>query len=268
MRKIAILLISLLFIACTVKAESMAIEFDIDRHDYIRHQNWSVDKPGLEQFSVCAWIYPNHLASAQTYSAFNSLNIYNGDTYITNYYLFLIHQNTVEQGTGLIYFESYKWQPEGSWYVDNAIKMDTWNHICVTYDASSINNNPLIYWNGISQSVVETDAPGTERTYTRYGNVKISSSDTTMNFDGLIQDVRVYNRILSAQEIETLYNSRALKVVQNGLVFWAPMWGTNAESFDGLTLNSTHRIIDWISGAVGTPTGSPIGRANTIQAEQ
>ncbi|MFA5150979.1 MAG: hypothetical protein WC554_00320 [Clostridia bacterium] len=36
-------------------------------------------------------------------------------------------------------------------------------------------------------------------------------------------------------------------------------------TIDGLTLTSSHQITDWVTGAVGTPIESPIGRGNTIQ---
>ena len=258
---------SLFMVACTAKPveDCMAIEFDNSRHDYIWFNNFTLEKPNLEQITGCAWIYPSHLISSQYYSNVLGSYIYNDDTIVSGYFAFTIHQNTEVGGNGLMYFSAYKWNTSGTWYVNNAVTMDTWNHICFTYDASSVNNNPLLYWNGISQAVIETSAPQTEKTYTKYRHIVMSNSSGVQSINGLIQDVRIYNRILSANEIETLANSKCLKTVMNGLVFWAPMWGTNDQSFDGLTLTSSHRITDWINGATGTPYESPIGRGNTIQ---
>ena len=152
------------------------------------------------------------------------------------------------------------------------LSQNIWYHVLITYNNNSTTNDPSIYINGISQSVSEISTPNgslpTETGSLILGNIYTETESYTYNFDGWIQDVRIYNRILSADEISILYNSRALKVVQEGLVFWAPMWGTNDMSFDGLTLNADHQIKDWISGIVGMPIGSPIGRANTIQSEQ
>jgi hypothetical protein len=87
-----------------------------------------------------------------------------------------------------------------------------------------------------------------------------------LSMDGKYQDTRVYNRILSATEIAELYNSRCQRSVMDGLVFWPEMDGAKGiSSFDGATLSSANTIIDRISGVQGVPSGSPIGRGNTIQ---
>lgn len=82
--------------------------------------------------------------------------------------------------------------------------------------------------------------------------------------DGYAQDVRVYNRILTAAEVATLYNSRLQRVILNGLVFWCPCNGA-AGAVDGTTLGASNTLSDVIGGAVGTPSGSPILRGNTNQ---
>jgi len=157
----------------------------------------------------------------------------------------------------------------GIWEATTNLSLTTWYHVAITYNNSSTTNNPQIYINGISQSINEISTPNgalpTETGSIVIGNTYTETENYTYNFDGIIQDVRVYNRILSTNEIETLANSKCLKTVMNGLVFWAPMWGTNDQSFDGLTLTSSHQITDWVTGAVGTPIESPIGRGNTIQ---
>ena len=84
-------------------------------------------------------------------------------------------------------------------------------------------------------------------------------------FDGIIRDVRVYNRILAAGEILDLYNSKGADHNDYGLVFHVPMISAaGLQTFGGGTLTNTSYVYDRISGLQGTPSGSPVGVADTI----
>ncbi len=84
--------------------------------------------------------------------------------------------------------------------------------------------------------------------------------------DGKIEDPRIYNRILSAAEVAELYSARMVRSIPNGLVFHPVFCGAKGlAQYDGTTLTSANTFIDEIGGAIGVPSGSPIGRGNTIQ---
>lgn len=157
----------------------------------------------------------------------------------------------------------------GAWEATTNLSLNTWYHVVIIYNNNSASNDPQIYLNGNLQSINEIAAPNgslpTETGYTIIGNVLTETQNYTYNFDGIIQDIRVYNRALSTNEIEILADSRALRTVVDGLVFWAPAWGANAESFDGIALTADHNIYDMISGISGIPMNGPIGVGNTIQ---
>ena len=75
--------------------------------------------------------------------------------------------------------------------------------------------------------------------------------------------MRVYNRILSAAEVTTLYNGGTpdMDLVTDGLQFQAFVVPTfRLTDFVDATLTSDMKVRDRIYGVVGTPHGSPIGR--------
>lgn len=144
------------------------------------------------------------------------------------------------------------------------------HHLAVTYDDSATGNNPKIYIDGVSVSVVKDQAPtgtassGSTNTFVIGGSTRIPFA----SFKGNEQDLRVYNRILTAAEIAALAgSSRTIEMNDNGLVFHAPlMYAANRYStlpFAG-TLGATDYTYDRINGVQGTPTGSPVGAADMV----
>ena len=78
-----------------------------------------------------------------------------------------------------------------------AISLNNWYHICYTYDTTTI----ILYINGITQT-------GVELPYLVSGSritIGCAIDKTQRFFDGSISDVRIYNRALSAAEIEAMY---------------------------------------------------------------
>lgn len=127
----------------------------------------------------------------------------------------------------------------GTWYASGAITLGQWQHVVVVYTRTSTTSDPFFYVNGQLQTTVEEFAP--EQTGPNsvakddsaesvsigvYGAV----SNRTNYFKGLIDDMRVYNRMLSASEVKQLYNLGAQKIgassaistggINSGLVGW------------------------------------------------
>ncbi len=102
-----------------------------------------------------------------------------------------------------------------------------WTHILVTRDASNL---ATIYIDG-SQNGLSNQNSGTPTGSTAGGICESVSS--ALRFDGLVDDLRIYNRVLSLSEIKELYNQGNSKVnttpkesLKMGLVSW---W-----TFDGI----------------------------------
>jgi len=152
----------------------------------------------------------------------------------------------------------------GGWYTNSRPSTGTWFNMITTYDSSATTNDPIIYFNGISTAFTEVYTPsGTVTAET--GNLSLGGDpnyDAT-TIDGKLQDVRIYNRILTQAEVTILATSSNINkhVVQDGLVFWCPCAGTaGVTTFEGLALTASHKILDVIGNNQGTPAVSPIGR--------
>ncbi len=82
------------------------------------------------------------------------------------------------------------------------IDMNVWTHVIATWTGEGI---ATIYINGeVSGNPTSTGHPSTITT-TNPLRIGIRSDSTGYGFNGLIDDVRIYSRALSASEIQTLY---------------------------------------------------------------
>ncbi len=86
------------------------------------------------------------------------------------------------------------------------IKLGVWQHVVVTYDA---NASPrfTFYVDGAPVSASGTEsvgAPGVSSAHARIGNWANANSN---NFVGRIDEVEIFNRVLTAQEAADLYNA-------------------------------------------------------------
>ena len=93
----------------------------------------------------------------------------------------------------------------GSWSTDNfVLSTGSWQMVTVVYNGSSVNNNPIIYVNGISRSITETATPsGSVETSTTF-NVGNNQNTGVRTFDGGIDDVALFSRALTQSEISLL----------------------------------------------------------------
>ncbi len=139
----------------------------------------------LPKFTVAAWVNPS--GNQTGYSAVVS------DQY-PSYVNYVI---AFTSGTTNVYGGIYN----AGWYQTGAstLPINKWTHVSITFD----NNILTLYINGASTTSV-------------YAPITPQSSGTGINigkrwdlpdyFSGLIDDVRIYNRALSATELKQLYN--------------------------------------------------------------
>ena len=126
----------------------------------------------------------------------------------------------------------------------DTISLDTWQHVAIAYDNSVDTNDPLIYIDGVAQTVIESNTPsGTLRSDASIdltlGN---HPGSTQRTFDGQIDDVRLYDRLLDATEVSEVttggggggsgcdgnfrdeFNTDASYSGSDGTLSWATDW--------------------------------------------
>ncbi len=85
-----------------------------------------------------------------------------------------------------------------------SITSNTWYHVALVFGSSSLK----LYINGVQQvSDTTTTTIGTSALATKMG-IRADLATTEM-LNGLIDEVRIYNRALGASEVKQLYNTGA-----------------------------------------------------------
>ncbi|PIR96360.1 MAG: hypothetical protein COT92_01505, partial [Candidatus Doudnabacteria bacterium CG10_big_fil_rev_8_21_14_0_10_42_18] len=138
-----------------------------------------------------------------------------------------------------------------------------WHHIGLTYDGTTLS----AYFDG---SLVTTTSSTTPYTI-QSGTLRIGTRNDVYleHFQGLIDDVRVYNRALAASEIGSLYKSGNVKrktVSNQGLVgYWSFNEGVGAQAGDSSGNGNTGAITGatWADGKKGKALSFD-GSANNI----
>jgi hypothetical protein len=106
---------------------------------------------------------------------------------------------TISSASGAIRF-SRTWTGNGTWEV-TAPATGSWTHLLVTYDSGATSNDPVFYFNGVSQSLTaDTNPTGT---VVNDSEVYILGNrpDGTRNWDGRLAECATWDRILTAGEI-------------------------------------------------------------------
>ena len=108
--------------------------------------------------------------------------------------------------TGALSFNGYDNDAYQFQLASSAVSSGVWHHIVGTWQT----NDARLYIDGViiaSDSSVNITHGNTSTTHHLAGNY--SRDPTTTYINGLIDDVRTYNRVLSAAEVTQLYQSRA-----------------------------------------------------------
>lgn len=124
---------------------------------------------------------------------------------------------------GLIFFDRTFSISGGEWNCPRPSTL-AWHQITVTYDSSSISNNPLMYVDGTSQTVTETAAPdGTAVTNTDAYVIGNRGTGTDRVSDAQFAEFAIWNRILTASEVAALADGYSPLFMSNSLVLYCPL---------------------------------------------
>ncbi|MBI5405797.1 LamG domain-containing protein [Candidatus Kaiserbacteria bacterium] len=149
--------------------------------------------------TLSVWIYPKSLGQNNLGRIFDKANAI---TPTGGWILNLSNQTAANQ----INFANSGSTALSSLSVANAITLNKWQHVALTWDGATTASTVKIYINGI-ETTYASAVDGVSLDSDAAEAVKIGNDKSGVRtFNGFIDDARVYNRVLSAQEITQLYN--------------------------------------------------------------
>lgn len=133
--------------------------------------------------------------------------------------------------------------------------INTWYHIAATVTPAKFGQ---IYVNGVLEGS-GTSADNPTGTTLSLGNRSGAPANQCAN--GVMEDIRVYTRVLTATEIETIYACRGSDNIVFGL---QNRWLLN-EGAEGATAAGAGIIKDMAGGTTGTPVNSPVWAGSILK---
>ena len=112
----------------------------------------------------------------------------------------------------------------GRWLTPvNSVVLNTWIHVVVAYDNSSAANDPAIYIDGVLQTLIETTPVGTADSDAAEDLMLANLEGSPRAFNGQMADMRIYDRVLDAVEVEIIFNGQGVDGILDGILAWWPM---------------------------------------------
>ncbi|MDD1670894.1 MAG: DUF2341 domain-containing protein, partial [Methanomicrobiales archaeon] len=211
--------------------------------------------------TVSAWIYPHTWG----WASFGRVADKTFDTSNGGGWAFMVDgSGTQSFNRSLRFVRAFSTQV-GGWEVspNDSIELNKWQYVVVTYDETSLTNDPLLFINGSSKAVTETKNPTgsvslDDAQVMRIGNY---GGGTSRSFDGIIDEIRISHVIRSAGWIQTEYNNQ-----NNPGSFFASIGaeegacGTTPQTISFSPCNWQYRKKITINGTMvaGTQTNFPI----------
>lgn len=199
--------------------------------------------------TLCAWVLVDNWGTSGTSDQDTIIRSSSADT--GNY---VLQFNNSHRDSGAHRDLHFKVNNIGFVYsgTGSVINLDTWSHVCATY---SNGGTGYIYANGVQRaSGSMTNLDATSET------VYLGSHTSGDGLDGALDDVRIYNRALSAGEISDIYNYATMPSTASGLMaHWRfdDATSTTAVDTSGNGRNGT------ITGGGTWVAGLPIAFAGT-----
>jgi hypothetical protein len=143
----------------------------------------------------------------------------------------------------------------GAWSIAKP-STGAWHNLVVTYDYGATTNDPVIYLNGVSQTVTERQAPSGSPTNDA-STLRLGANATPGEYhDGRFAEFAIWNRILSADG-----KGFSPKCLPRGMVLHSPFnRATEIDTIQGatITLANSPTLID--HPRIIYPTGPQIMR--------
>ena len=175
----------------TIGKLGQALSFDGNANNVSISHGSSLEL-GLEDFTVSLWIKSDILATKQV--------IIDKTDGTTGFRLI-----TSDTDADRLKFIRGALFANGVHSNDAVLKTNKWQHVVVVVDTTGTDTT-YYYVDAVAQGSSATHNTSAFTTNVMKFGEKSYTSSTAVNFNGLIDDVRVYNRALSEKEIQRLYN--------------------------------------------------------------
>ena len=171
-----------------------ALSFD-GSGDYV--STGSIDFSGTNKITVSFWVKPNTASTGSNIlvemsSAYNS----RADSFI----VFFREDETIEATVrGNIGYNA--------WWTTSTLTPGEWHHVVAVFDKSLSSQESKAYLNGSLDGAIRPGGFDADNT-NNFGNQPIyiaSRAGSSLYFNGSIDDVHIYDKALSAEEIQQLY---------------------------------------------------------------
>ncbi len=114
--------------------------------------------------------------------------------------------NSANSGGIYLFRRDFNGGTNGEWTFPRPATSE-WHHVAMTYNSTSVSNDPVMYLDGVSQTVTEAVGPpvGTAETATEeYCIGNRTDAAASINWDGRLCEFAVWDRILTAGEIASI----------------------------------------------------------------
>ncbi|MBW3022475.1 right-handed parallel beta-helix repeat-containing protein [Candidatus Woesearchaeota archaeon] len=171
------------------------------------------DFNGIDQYILSSTLDDQDFGRNMTLCAWAKLKSNNSDKYIIGINSYNAQHLRFESSTYTFVFQHHWKIAPGALYMDlsstTVPELDTWYYVCgVLVTINAENSTQKIYVNGVEEASAEVN--GTMAYYGTDGTwIGVRRGDTLVSYwNGTIDEVLVYNRSLSSNEIYLLYQNR------------------------------------------------------------
>lgn len=148
----------------------------------------------------------------------------------------------------------------------NSIVLDKWQPIAITFNGSATTTDSHLYIGGVEYSANPTNGVGSQTTRNTASWVIGNTYGDTKTFHGWLDDMRIYNKILSVQEVldlatvgsVTVTVGSATSITQTGAILNGTVTPNGSSTFNGYFRIGTQTNI-----YTGTSTEQLIGTGST-----
>ena len=254
MRKILLIILCGLFLA--ISPCEAAVDFEADESEYLsQNDGLSTDISGADQkLSICAWFKAETLTDQQTMvSKF-------GGSPQSAYILFLNTTGGLWRGQFFIdasgNFGDYSVASSGT-----GIAAGEWHHVCGVYNDTDVR----AYLNGVV-GTPDAHTTGVFGSTSTFDIGRRNDSGTPAYFDGVIDEVYVWNTDISADEVAQIYNSKLKGVGRNIKSANLQLYCSLDECPIGADNCSSN--FNCSPGSVMAPANTPSGEATILNLPQ